>query len=432
MSTRKIRKRPYRGPADVSRVDWNRDLTQPQLRILLEFMGYMPPDGKQPKIDLVQELVEINKEKLQRGFDVIVRGKEPTQEQSKPDIPAATNLTGEAVQRIMDQTKKELEDKAYRIVSVVTGEETEAALRAKVDELTKHVGDLAKKELQKAAADYKPIVIKNGKKTKKVEGVMPEEFERMIQLGSMRVNILLVGPAGCGKTYLAEKLKEALDLPNYGDASMSEGATEADFTGRLLPIGKDGAFEHVSTPFLKCYEEGGVFLFDELDNGDPNLIVFLNKALANESITVPARHKNPIVKKHPDFVAIGAANTFGHGADAMYVGRNQLDAATLDRFRVGLINMDYSEKVERALVRDDVYAWAIKVRKSIRKHGFRKIMSTRTMLDMTKMAQGCDWKEKQWNEAYFADWDKNEHHIVMQELGPDLSEFVREDGGNRA
>jgi hypothetical protein len=40
------------------------------------------------------------------------------------------------------------------------------------------------------------------------------------------------------------------------------------------------------------------------------------------------------------FVCIAAANTFGTGADRQYVGRNQLDESTLDRFRIGQIELD--------------------------------------------------------------------------------------------
>jgi hypothetical protein len=47
-----------------------------------------------------------------------------------------------------------------------------------------------------------------------------------------------------------------------------------------------------------------------------------------------------------------AANTYGTGADALYVGRNQLDAATLDRFYV--VEMDYDRKLEAKLAPEEV------------------------------------------------------------------------------
>ena len=116
--------------------------------------------------------------------------------------------------------------------------------------------------------------------------------------------------------------------------------------------------------------------------------------------------------KHEDFVAIGAANTFGAGADAQYVGRNALDAATLDRFRVGMVYMDYSAPVEEALIDADVLTWGRRVRAKIKEHKLFRIMSTRVMLDLTKMKAAYEWDEDDWAEAYFADWSDEERRLV--------------------
>jgi hypothetical protein len=54
-----------------------------------------------------------------------------------------------------------------------------------------------------------------------------------------------------------------------------------------------------------------------------------------------------MVKAHPNFRMIAAANTYGNGASRQYVGRNQLDAATLDRFCT--LSWDIDDKIEEAL-----------------------------------------------------------------------------------
>jgi hypothetical protein len=273
-----------------------------------------------------------------------------------------------------------------------------------------------RKVLAEAAQSYRPVVVKQGKETRKVKGVLPKEFESVVQLGSQRVPIMLVGPAGCGKTYIAGKLAEALGL-NFYDQSCSEGVSESIFTGWLLPVSAGGKFDYVASPFITCYERGGVFLLDEMDASDANLLTFLNKAIANDSFFLPQRHRSPLVKKHPDFVVIGAANTFGHGANAQYVGRNALDAATLDRFRAGMIHMDYSAEVEGALVDADVLSWGLKVRKCIYAANLRRIMSTRVMLDLTKMKQNCGWMLEDWERAYFADWADSEKQAWTKSQG---------------
>jgi hypothetical protein len=97
----------------------------------------------------------------------------------------------------------------------------------------------------------------------------------------------------------------------------------------------------------------------------------------------------------------------------MYVGRNQLDAATLDRFKVGLITMDYSQEVEKSLANDDLCEWAWRIRARIRSHKLRRIMSTRTIKDMARMTEAYGWKESEWNDTYFTSWPAAEKNLVM-------------------
>jgi cobaltochelatase CobS len=101
--------------------------------------------------------------------------------------------------------------------------------------------------------------------------------------------------------------------------------------------------EYSSTLFRKAYEHGGVFLVDEIDNGNPNILAALNAALSGTVCAFP----DGMVKRHPDFRCIAAANTFGMGGSAQYVGRNKLDEATLDRFHRREVN--YDTKLEAAL-----------------------------------------------------------------------------------
>lgn len=336
-------------------------------------------------------------QKCQRHYEAVILGKEPT-----PD-------TSPIVQQV--DTSGILDQVMAKVTPLLS--EAHKVLEKGVTIDPNEMRELAKEALQEAAKQYRPLQIKSpGKKTKTVKGVLPPEFDRMVQLGSARKNILLVGPAGCGKTYLAAKLAEALSL-DYSDQSCSEGMSESAFTGWLLPVGTGGRFEYVQSEFVRIYENGGVFLLDELDASDPNLLVFINKALANDGFTLPIRTKKPWVAKHKDFIAVGAANTFGHGADSQYVGRNQLDAATLDRFKVGLIQMDYSAAVEESLISSDLLEWGRGIRRNIKAHGLRRIMSTRVLRDLQDMVDMYQWDRTEWDNAYFADWSREERSLVM-------------------
>ena len=68
----------------------------------------------------------------------------------------------------------------------------------------------------------------------------------------------------------------------------------------------------VRTAFRDAYEHGGLFLWDEVDASAANALVAFNQALANDSFPFP----DGMVDRHPDFLAIAAANTYGTGATA--------------------------------------------------------------------------------------------------------------------
>ena len=242
--------------------------------------------------------------------------------------------------------------------------------------------------------------------------VLPECWNRLIGLATLRQNILMVGPTGCGKTHIAKTLADELDLP-FAGISCSAGMSESQLSGWLLPRNRD-EWKHRASPFVRCYEDGGVFLFDEIDAADENTLVFVNQALANDGFVIPQRDKGAdYVKKHPDFVCIAAANTFGHGASVMYAGRNALDGATLDRFRTGVIDMDYSGRVEQKIIAREVLIWGRRIRRSIREHGFNREMSTRTMLGFSEQYVKLGWGRQQWEASYFADWTDEEKEAVQ-------------------
>lgn len=150
------------------------------------------------------------------------------------------------------------------------------------------------------------------------------------------LDMMLVGPAGSGKTHVCKAIAVALGIP-YKTISVGGQTTKSDLIGYMDAHGK-----YVETELYRAYKFGGVFLMDEMDAGNANTLTILNAMLANGSYTFP---NGEAVARHADFICIGAANTFGRGADRMYVGRNEQDAAGRDRFVY--VNFDYDEALER-------------------------------------------------------------------------------------
>jgi len=258
------------------------------------------------------------------------------------------------------------------------------------------------KEIVVKVAD-RPAVTMNGK--------VHEKFAEILDLAAQRMEILMIGPAGCGKSHLAEQIAKALGL-RFGSISCSAGMSEGQITGRLIPTGEGGRFEYQRSQFVEFYEEGGVFLLDEIDAADANVLLVINQALANGHLPVPNRTDNPQAKRHPDFVLIAAANTFGNGANRMYVGRNQLDEATLDRFRIGQVVMDYDQDLEKSILADgDLLRQLWNIRRAVNDCQLRRVVSTRFIAKAATM-QAAGWTSEKVIGQLVCGWTKNERSKV--------------------
>lgn len=229
-------------------------------------------------------------------------------------------------------------------------------------------------------------------------GIQHSAFPMLMKLAALRMDAMLTGPAGGGKTTVCHNVANTLELKFY-PFSVGPQTTESKLLGYMDAHGK-----YVSTPLYTAYKEGGVFLLDEVDAGNSGILTALNALLANGGYTFP---NGEYVKRHADFVCFAAANTFGRGADRLYVGRNQLDAATLDRFAA--VVFDYDEKLERAIARND--DWTALVQ-SYRKAAFdlkeRVVISPRASI-----------KGAQLIAAGFT-WDQAEEMVVWKGVSSDI------------
>ena len=267
----------------------------------------------------------------------------------------------------------------------------------------------ARVEALEAGSSPREIIIKHADgQAVHFDGLVHPCFDEILQLAQARKHIFLPGPAGCGKSHLAGQLAEALGL-KFGFISCSAGMSESQLLGRMVPAGEGGQFIFLGTQFLDCYENGGVFLFDELDAADANVLLVVNSALANGHLSVPNRHGNPVAKRHPDFVCIAAANTYGRGADRQYVGRSELDESTLDRFRIGTVPMDYDERLERQLCPDErLFSRLNGYREKVRENRLERCVSTRFMKEAFEMVAKWGWTYAMVDSKLFAGWRADE------------------------
>ena len=241
---------------------------------------------------------------------------------------------------------------------------------SRIDAKIKETVDSVKKQLDELKRYTPTVVVGYDGKKSEVKGLKHKQLNDLIKLVGADQNVMITGMAGTGKTHSAGQVAEALGLDFYA-MSVGSQTSKADLLGYMDANGK-----YVRSLFREAYEKGGVYVMDEIDAGNSNVLIVLNSALSNGHCSFP----DGMVSKNKNFRFIATANTYGNGADRTYVGRNQIDGATLDRFT----NLDWNvdENLEEDMVSNFMAggAWVHTVRelrKDVKDKSIRAIISPR-------------------------------------------------------
>ena len=176
------------------------------------------------------------------------------------------------------------------------------------------------------------IIVNNAHSTE-VDGITNEKFDEVMTYIANGEHVYLHGPAGSGKNVLAEQVANALGLKFYSASTLLQKY-------ELLGYG-DAKGDYVMTSFYEAFANGGLFFLDEFDGCSPEVSIALNGALANGYLEFPV---HGFIRANENFHCIAAGNTVARGANELYNGRFQLDAATIDRF--SFIEVDYYRPIE--------------------------------------------------------------------------------------
>lgn len=238
-------------------------------------------------------------------------------------------------------------------------------------------------------------------------------FEKVLRVASIGLNIALVGPSGSGKTTVVESVAKALQL-DFFTMSVSQQTGTHEFFGYQDANGK-----YVRTHFRNAYENGGVFLLDEFDAGNPNVLAALNQATSNGVCPFP----DAMVKRSKDFVFVAAGNTYGTGHNAEYVGRNRLDAATLDRFV--FIEFPYDEALETILSKNKDWCKVVQeFRRNAERKKVRAVISPRASINGSLLLEAGISPVEVANMTVFKGLSKDEIDLISD--GIDLTSIKTE------
>ena len=142
-------------------------------------------------------------------------------------------------------------------------------------------------------------------------------------------NIFLVGPPGTGKTSILQEFAARMGLA-YGSVSCSGDMRYEALFGRRELV--NGTTKYVSTGLAERWQNGGIFVLNELFRMDPGEAMRLVDALdENGILTNP--ETGEILPRHPMFRLAATSNSGGFGDETgSYVGEKSQSFALRDRF----------------------------------------------------------------------------------------------------
>lgn len=316
----------------------------------------------------------------------------------------------------VDDLAKKQKEMTKRMAEANKAAEEAKRKQEEADKLRKELDELNRKLEEKKRKEEEERKRKEEEENRNLKHYKTDELIETLKTTGLAY---LVGPAGTGKSTLAmDACAKLFGVPkddwkfceHFAQISFSPDTTSGEMIGRS---DINGMFH--KSEVVRVFAEGGLILFDEIDNADASMLVKLNTAIANGQFATP----DGIVRRHKDTVIVCTANTYGTGPDAMYVGRSRLDAATLDRFTLSTIEVDYDVNLEKKLasvIKDEAKkAWLIdfvrRVRNVIKDKHFRRLCSTRFVINAVKWL--CAGKSTAFVEDRFLlGWTENERQAV--------------------
>jgi hypothetical protein len=148
----------------------------------------------------------------------------------------------------------------------------------------------------------------------------------------MMKNVCFIGDTGTGKSLSVYNWAFKRKLPYYRYV-VSAGTTGEDLIGQMV-IDEDGKWKFHYQVLIKMMMHGGVFVFDEINAGQREIMHLLNSITDFERIAVVTQHKGEVVKASKDFLVVATMNP------PKEYGLNTLSPSLKSRFTPYTFNYD--------------------------------------------------------------------------------------------
>lgn len=179
----------------------------------------------------------------------------------------------------------------------------------------------------------------------------PDWYDTLATLIERGSTVLLIGPAGSGKTQAVEQIFKERDQ-RLEIVSCTPRTTANDLEGATDLIYEEGqqiTRFTLASPALAS-ERGYGLLLDEADAAPSEAMYSMYRLLDGKPMHIVRKGYDGEISLHPNFRVIGTQNTEGRGDDrGLYHGRSYQDEAFLDRWNA-VIRVDYPSKEHEILI----------------------------------------------------------------------------------
>lgn len=304
---------------------------------------------------------------------VIVLLKKPTAK-TKSTPKESTKKSPEAL------VKELLEQLAQQQNGNVSAEQVEAIVKNILSNRKICFDDLCKEvvELIKTTTNIKVHIPKLNTKTFKNDIPNLLKIIDDVVLGN---NVMLIGGAGTGKTFLAEKVASVIGLE-------TEVINCNQFTSPIEINGGQTIEGYQEGKLIKAWSEGKLLILDELPKLDPNTAGILNEALAktgldeNSDRAYIVNTRGDRFKKEAGFAVIATGNVYPNTESTAYGANNKQDLSLLDRFGGSVYEIEKNPEFEKKVILPGhLFIWVIcdKIRTLIEKNKWEAQVSIRLM-----------------------------------------------------
>lgn len=332
------------------------------------------PDLQAEELDeMIKGILAKAREKDKSKAEPKPKAEPKAKAEPKPKLPEGKKTKEQIVKELLEQLENQQEGK-------VSAEQIEAIVENLLKKRKVCFEDLCD-DLVKAVKDTVNIKVHIPDfNTKSFKEDIPNILKIIddIALGN---NVMLIGGAGTGKTFLAEKVASILGLA-------TETINCNQFTSPIEINGGQTIEGYQEGKLIKAWSEGKLLILDELPKLDPNTAGILNEALAKTAVKADSERafitntRGDRFRKKNGFAVIATGNVYPNTESSAYGANNKQDLSLLDRFSGSVYEIEKNPEFEKkAILPGHLFLWAVadNIRSLIEKNKWEAQVSIRLM-----------------------------------------------------